>query len=909
MHDFEHVFNDCIFHLLKSVTRTARPLTEHIGVALRHFLASPMCVLWGNPPRHGSRVELRATSSLQQIEAEHVWNDISTRVQGATSPEAMYWANHGILCIPHAGHAEVMNVIWMVFTDLARLRSESCHRAEWLAFNATAQKNLFAVLDALQALSNRSTIAQVRIALEQLQQKVDEPLGMRLRSALALFTRWHEEVWSWQLGYEQEPLTIASALSLQMLHDVSTAPIHTVPVASLVRLTAQMREAANKSPLRVAHGQRLQRIADVLDALRPIGDDDAIEPVVRAWLDETPQSPAADDTGEPPPGELGLSLMLWARRAQSMARALATRTPARADAGKYRALWSELIETQLRPYLDAFLIRHAPDARASMDTAVLRYWLHLWFCERMLPSAREPDPMEDTLLAEELWQTRRAACHLLGEAVRAICFGNDPGYHFRPAMYAAGLRTLVIAHAHAMMRVPRAYGLGALLRDIGEPRSAAEYHSSTGHLQHVLDIYVAGHFILAIKEQSFAGAPVRALGEHLAARRGVRPQHADIRRLERAFSIATLFHDAGTLFGAQTYTPPRFDFGRDDRLMHEILSARQAQLVDANAPLVDHCWNALRRAGFIEDNELTAFDAWMTEQRAIGTSDHALTGAWYLHRIGGRVPNVDADVQRAAVRAVLLHGARTLPVYVGRDPVAALLVFCDELFEWETMLRRGPSANAVGRSLQAMAVSMRPHESRVDRITLPGLRITRGESGSGIDIWYEAPARTAAAPGLIVAELALRAPEQLYAQAYDLWLSMAQNLGRVHMGMPGEGVSDWYPMVVVTSREPWPIAMGSLLYQLAATSFLPPAPAITRWLLTQSDLRPDTGTPDTTGERREIIRISEHHALEYDQDIRRYVDDFDDHAERLARDAELRRRYANAAIRHTRHDMADGGSE
>jgi hypothetical protein len=273
------------------------------------------------------------------------------------------------------------------------------------------------------------------------------------------------------------------------------------------------------------------------------------------------------------------------------------------------------------------------------------------------------------------------------------------------------------------------------------------------------------------------------------------------------------------------------------------------------------------------------------------------------------MPDMDADVQRSAVRAVLLHGARTLPVYTRNDPVAALLILCDELFEWETMLRRGPAANAVSRSLQAMAVSMRPHESRVGRIKLPGLHIARSASETGIVVSYAAPADATAANEVILAELALRPPEHLYAPVYSLWLSMAQNLGRVHMRARRDGAPGRFPAIVVTSREPWPIAMGALLYRLAATSYLPPAPAIARWLLTQGNLRPNTSESDVSGDRREIVRISEYHALEYDHDIRRYLDELDEHAERIARDAELRRRYANSAALASSQDKTGGRSE
>lgn len=899
-------FYDSLLHLVRDVHRDRRSLIEHLAIVPQRFLCTfPIYMLWGGIPRHGVLIELERISQLSPSEVSEKWAEICSYVD-VDSARPGVWLEDGILCLHrHERRLDPWRKVWLQISyheDDPQTRQ----RAEWLFRNTTAQQSLFILLDTLQALFNASTSAELRVELETFQRNVgNTPVPARLQQATQLLERWCSEPWSWNDELKSVPRALAKNLTVQVLHDVFSLNPRQVPRGSVDAFVRQVRLAATLSPQGDSLVNYLEQIADTLETATLHAAD--VNSTIEAWFSK-PTTPPIDNKA------LGLSLLMWARRAYAITYSTASRPENTATSN---GPWGRLSTQHLRPLLAEFLVRHAPNAGKQPNEDVtpinitrLRHWLHAWFCLKILSITQDYGITQPTLLSDEVWEARRAACYLVGEIARAVCFGSNPGYHVRPAPYAAALRTLVISHALAKVRVPRSFGLRRFLRDIGEPHSAADYHSSTGHLQHVLDIYVAGHFMLNVTldgEQRPDGdsdnaLATRTVGACLAAHAGARAQQADICRLERAFSLAAIFHDAGILFGNTSYNAPQLGFGRDDHSLQTVLEARQTLMADANAPLLEHCSEELYRGGFVEDDEQDAFHAWVAKQRLLGAPDHALTGGWYLQRLGSRIPEMDPALQRNAVRAVLLHGARTLPIHLHDDPVAALLVFCDELFEWESLLRREPSANAVGRSLQAMAVPMSPSQSRVESLLLPGISVSPQASGSETDV--ELNVRFRASPErpqeslnrraseIQLGTLVLRPPEQLYAHVHQLWLSMAQNLGRIRTGSRKNGSNRRYLALAVQNRAPWPIAVGPLLYQLAATSHLPPAPAIARWLLTQVGLRANPTQfgehRHTDNEQQEIVIISEHHRLVYDQDIRYYANELDDSAERIARDAELR---------------------
>jgi hypothetical protein len=471
------------------------------------------------------------------------------------------------------------------------------------------------------------------------------------------------------------------------------------------------------------------------------------------------------------PGDAPLPLLrLWT---ELHALAQSIDATGRAD-GEADQVWARATGLT-RAALPGFLVEWG--GRQWHESEMIRNWMRLWFALQLLtppPGSTAPDRLEpDTRLDSERWRFRTDMALVLRESLRFALFGARPTHIHRPGRLAEALRTLVDHHARLEGGLPREQDVRGHLAEITATRGVDSDGFAAGHLQHVLEIYIAGHFFCALHLLSRPGEPAR-LVDVLASRSGLRPGQQARREFLAAFSLAALFHDVGMLLFPR-FAPPTPELCRADRGLTEALGAVQQSVEGAGRALTEQCIRDLEAHECFDTIAEPALSRWFDEQRLSGQPDHALLGAWYLLRICQRVESLRLEVVRAAVRATLLHAAVGQTIDPDLDPAASLLVLCDELFDWDPSTRHTAS-------------EARPYRTRADRLRLVGFAplLADGELvltldlAAGID--PDAPPRCW--PRL---ELRLQSPGTLEMPVFRAWLTMAQNLGRIRRSQEGFG--------------------------------------------------------------------------------------------------------------------------
>jgi len=521
------------------------------------------------------------------------------------------------------------------------------------------------------------------------------------------------------------------------------------------------------------------------------------------------------------------------------------------------------------------------------DAGFLRNWARLWFCHMLLRASQEGEGWwQGGLLDDEKWRFRRDLSYVLRESVRAAVYGWREDYRFQPSAFASALRTLVEHHALRVVGLPREVDIRSHLREIGEPGGPDGYHFAAGHLQHILEVYIAGHFFasMRVKLAEDVVGEERAIdgwtmGEVLASRAGWRPGTQTTLELLQASSMALLFHDTGMLLFPR-YTRPSDALCRGDNRLESALGDVETRFRAAGTALVERCVEDLRSADYLDTRAEPGMTGWLEEQRASGAPDHALLGAWYLLRVARALPASTSEVVREALRAVLLHSLPTLPIDVEREPVAALLVLCDELFEWEPFVRPGPASQVPGRSMSAIAGDLRPRRSRARAISLPGLEVSQRADGA-----IEATLRISAndvAHGWPHVAVELHLPEHQEMAPHFIWMSMAQNLGRIDPSRHG-----WGPAVTISSAIPTRLRASGLntrrlLGQLAVHSRHPSRVSLERWLFDVGRFSSDEA------EGIERVELEARNHVLHSEDIRRSFGALEEDLERVLQDLERR---------------------
>lgn len=210
--------------------------------------------------------------------------------------------------------------------------------------------------------------------------------------------------------------------------------------------------------------------------------------------------------------------------------------------------------------------------------------------------------------------------------------------------------------------------------------------------------------------------------------------------------------------------------------------------------------------------------------------DHGLLSAYYLHQIFARARAagvVESKLAEHAVRAVMLHSAAPVPVDVNADPVASVLLFANELFDWDPERALGSAPSDVGRTFHQRQVdsSALDHQARallVHLAMLPeGERAKKKSVVSGT-VRQDGRKRWCF-------DYVLDRPERLETPAYHTWLLKAQRLGRLR----GErGV--WPPRLALHTRRderlsPWE-SLGNVLDAVAPQVGSPLRGALEGWL-------------------------------------------------------------------------------
>lgn len=395
-----------------------------------------------------------------------------------------------------------------------------------------------------------------------------------------------------------------------------------------------------------------------------------------------------------------------------------------------------------------------------------REWMTIWFCLELLSEVSTTG--DDVELRAEL-------AYVLRELLRSRLFGGRKDYFHDQEALTDSLVSLVFQHAKRVVKLPASY-ISNLLRLIRREGGENRY-SVTDHLQHVADVYIAGHFFLSL-EIKRSGQRTRAV-EMLAGY----AVDAAVQEQLAAFSLAAIFHDVGHVFLPTEPHVVLTTLAEDAvvRVLRDRASASQ-KLAQS---ITECCMEELaltevpqRPHGrlYLEPTVRDAAVRWFIHQAGKGRADHALLSAWHLHRVceGVRESRRETAESRKyaaiAVRAILLHDIDTVEIDAGRDPVAALLVLCNEVFEW-----------APSRRAQPDAARARDHDHttrRLERTTeLSHLRIEPGTSRSAIVLEADTEG---AWPSILIE---LMPHEYVDRPILAIWLNKAQAIGRIKPGV------------------------------------------------------------------------------------------------------------------------------
>lgn len=415
-----------------------------------------------------------------------------------------------------------------------------------------------------------------------------------------------------------------------------------------------------------------------------------------------------------------------------------------------------------------------------------RNWLVVWFCIEIL----NKECANETPDSDARHEVRAELAYTLREALRYDLFGDRVDYFHDASTLAIALAHLVSYHATRVVGIPPAYQIDALMKLIGGEGGANRY-PAVEHLQHVANIYIAGHFLLSLRVKR--GDTVATAGELFADNA---PPDV-VQKYRRAFSMAAMFHDVGHILLPSDARLPHALL-LDDANVQTVLRSRDVASAAQATTLTADCLEQLGLDGrkpiettkarplvYFEDREeLENLAASFTRQAERGHASHGLLGAWYLHRVGdhamkmGHEDDTLRECRKWALRAILLHDVVTKEIDTDKDPVAALLVTCNEVFEWSPSHHAVTRSHTLARPPQGPGTS--PSMYRVERsIEIRHIAQTErsGSSATQFDAVLSAPNGTW--PDVVVE---LMPPEYLGGPVLRVWLAKAQAMGRIKPG-------------------------------------------------------------------------------------------------------------------------------
>jgi hypothetical protein len=416
-----------------------------------------------------------------------------------------------------------------------------------------------------------------------------------------------------------------------------------------------------------------------------------------------------------------------------------------------------------------------------------RNWLIMWFCLEVLSKEFEKET-RDTYA----WHGVRAElAYTLREVLRQDLFGSRVDYFYDASTLASAVAHLVAYHATYVVGIPSAYQIEAAMELIGG-EGGGNRHAAVEHLQHVADIYIAGHFLLSLQLER-AGA-VATAAELFAD--NAPPD--EVEKYRRAFSMAAIFHDVGYVFLSSDAALSEKGLLDDDNVRSVRESRGHASRAHAIA-LTKNCIEQLeldargrppehgaRRFMYFDDadrkeRKVEQCIEHFERQAQAGHANHGLVAAWYLHRICVRAEGLEYEdpamhrCRMMAVRAILLHDVVTVKIDADRDPIAALLVTCNEVFDWSPARHAAGSSRAPGQLPRGTGANVPTY--RVDRSVVVrhiARAQAKGPTATRFDVVLRSPDGNWP---VVVVEL--MPPEYLDGPVLCIWLAKAQAMGRI----------------------------------------------------------------------------------------------------------------------------------
>ncbi len=451
--------------------------------------------------------------------------------------------------------------------------------------------------------------------------------------------------------------------------------------------------------------------------------------------------------------------------------------------------------------------------------------IYLWFLLQVLH-----EPGLENLLPNERVKFQADLALAMCECLRFACYGSRPHYRFQFATFVSAISAVVEVHAHCIVGIPREYDIKHLFHEVGTRQAFHDKSVPTEHLHHIINVYILGHFLLSayLNPNDHSSKDRFSMAEKLVCKSSdIKPGKQATGELLKVYSIGSLFHDIGyLLFPHMPAKPIGADPG--SQIIKKYLETVEQNLKESGTAIVNQCLKCLEQGNYFDLKKELPLKKWLNHQRESGNPDHGLLSASYLHYLSEEMRGAHKELIKKAIRAILLHNAVTVPVSIEDDPAAALLILCNEIFEWEPTGYIGSSPGAIATSLHVMASIIPPPEPRYRWISIRNSRVemNKGKLEYIIDE-HES--------GWPMIDYLLQKPELLDLPTYLLWIKKAQSFAR----LKPHPVIGWKPRLRIQgSIAPFLKERGfdskKLLFYLSERTLPQIRPYLRRWLSEES---------------------------------------------------------------------------
>ncbi len=760
------LFRDAIFNILRGAARSPGvELTAPVAEALREFFVvapiTVVSVLHDTTHATTARGSGACVPSLDEparvLSPREIKRCLPVEATRRTASGAVLevWQTEtedawvlGIARTPRSRAAEQEQRLYIVLEAGA----EAAVSPDWLASYHMGLEELFITLEALQ-MTRR--LAELERKIDSvISQRSEVPFERLLRRASQLVDQLVFEIGvddpqQRYLGLTERFATWIAQRALgtgwlsgpQQPHDVEAIG----QLAHGLWRAAALATSDGAEPNARAISSRLRLIALMLhtDAMAPAGEAPRTRDPYGGWLQamQTTHPSVADTTCD------WWLLAAWTGVHRMVSSATRGSTNPTRDLDQ---LWATLCQQSL-PLME----RQLSDMGDSLGAPQLA----LWFAVALLPETSS-DAEHDTPVRR--WVVRTSLAWVVRESLRRLVQGDRADFRWEPERYAEAMFDLIELHGSSVL------GLGLDVRGVlttfDHLEGTLDQGLISGHRQHVIEVYLSGQFLLDLQRTQPDGSHVRVTRMLGGGSTGLR----------RAFALAALHHDLGALVLARLRdTAPWSD--------HLALPAEARETIASHRR--KDCASLLKRCELeVKDSRLLEHLADRAWTASDGHGDHALVSAWMLLHLG-RDAEVPDEMLAPALRAILLHGDVTAPIDLARDPAAAVLVLCDQLFEWEpTAAGWAPHSQPPGPSPRDL-----PPRSRARALRVAGLQLSH-EDG-------HLQARIAQDEAWPAFTIELHHPDLLHLPTWQIWLSMSQCLGRI-----GTAEHGWRPRILLKSE-------------------------------------------------------------------------------------------------------------